>query len=239
MQTEEKTELIEIPENGSSWLFDASINTEEFLIRTLGEESPIVDLEIMDLEWDHDESILGYLPPGMEFLARDNTYNSENDFENDFQFSIIGAPGGDWCWQDGIYVAIVKHEGGDPRGNYGRYRLYGPIDSIADSYFLDFSLGWYVEEMPTASPLVDFHTITEGILDPDSFEWEQSEEMTERASIGYSSSPISELCRMISAEDSGGNHGEDGEWVNGHFYFEPREDGSGPLFRACPGHYAE
>lgn len=102
----------------------------------------------------------------------DNVYNNENDFSDVFQWQVFypeESRSGDWFYADDVYVAIEPHMGGDPRGNYGRTRIY-KVDCLADSGFLDWVLGWHVQ-----------YANGEEVVENDRF------------SIGYSSHPFYEM----------------------------------------------
>lgn len=91
---------------------------------------------------------------GVEYACTrvDNTYNNENNFESNFQWQVFyPADSSDWCWSDNVYVAIEIHQGGDVRGNYGRIQLF-KLDSLGDSGFLDWCLGWSVRHSDGTQP---------------------------------------------------------------------------------------
>ena len=89
----------------------------------------------------------------------DNTYNHENNFAEQILFSLWvpqsmiddhwssngGVDSADWLTCDGLVVACNLHRGGDVRGNYGDIRLF-EVDSIGDSAFFDWCVGWRVED---------------------------------------------------------------------------------------------
>lgn len=123
-----------------------SIDTEAWLSRVLGEE---LDFEC-DGRWmcDQEYRLLEYVEgcEGVNYkrTSVDNVYNNENDFSDVFQWQVFYPENADdWVYADSVYVAIEVHCGGDVRGNYGRVRLY-KVDSLADSGFLDWCLGWSV-----------------------------------------------------------------------------------------------
>ena len=90
---------------------------------------------------------------GREYTVSElmNTYNDENDFDGDFLFCVFSPAEdtscGEWYYSSDVYVAVQRHLGGDPRGNYGNVELFGPVDSLADGYFLDWTLGWYATDL--------------------------------------------------------------------------------------------
>ena len=90
---------------------------------------------------------------GREYTVSElmNTYNDENDFDGDFLFCVFSPAEdtscGEWYYSSDVYVAVQRHLGGDVRGNYGNVELFGPVDSLADGYFLDWTLGWYATDL--------------------------------------------------------------------------------------------
>ena len=47
-------------------------------------------------------------------VTRDNTCNSENDFDYDFTFSVFGSKLDEWYYDDeNQYVGICQHMGGE------------------------------------------------------------------------------------------------------------------------------
>ena len=113
----------------------------------------------------------------------DNTYNHENNFAEQILFSLWvpqsmiddhwssngGVDSADWLTCDGLVVACNLHRGGDVRGNYGDIRLF-EVDSISDTPFFDWNVGWFVEDEDGNS------------LDPNG-----------EYTTGYSSSPVHEV----------------------------------------------
>lgn len=77
-----------------------------------------------------------------------NTCNWENDFDLGFIYSVIKPDAADCCYYGrDLYIAVEPHKGGDPRGNYGSVRLYGPIDAPAERGFWDHQIGWNVTDL--------------------------------------------------------------------------------------------
>jgi len=114
--------------------------------------------------------------------ARDNTYNSENDFSSNFVFSIFQPEdASDWCYSDDVFVVVETHLGGDVRGNYGPLRVYR-VDNIAESGFLDWVVGWYASPINEDSPNY--------LADCDCRELQA---INDRICTGYSSHPTSEV----------------------------------------------
>lgn len=114
--------------------------------------------------------------------TRDNTYNSENDFSSNFVFSIFQPEdASDWCYSNDVFVVVETHLGGDVRGNYGPMRVYR-VDSLADSGFLDWVVGWYASPInrDSVSYLADC-------------ECRELQAVNDRICTGYSSHPTSEV----------------------------------------------
>ncbi len=153
----------------------------------------------------------------MKILARDNSYNSENDLSAEINFTIYGADEDcDWCWANDIYVALCVHRGGDVRGNYGATQIY-KVDSLADTGFLDWTLGWNVEVLNT------YHTEPGK---PNFTRWDIDERKTEEASPGYRSLPSSYVSDLIGTDSV--------EWLDGKAY---ATDENGQQYRFTPYHY--
>jgi len=115
-------------------------------------------------------------------IFRDNTYNSENDFSSNFVFSIF-APDGcrDWLYCDDVFVVIETHLGGDVRGNYGPFQVFR-VDDVAESGFLDWTLGWYAEPINPHS--VDYQAKLDN---------QELQRANEEMRTGYTSCPSSHL----------------------------------------------
>ena len=154
-------------------------------------------------------------------LARDNTYNNENDLSSEINFTIYGPEDCDWCWADDVYVSLCVHRGGDVRGNYGRTRIFR-IDSIADTGFLDWTLGWGVETADLSG--VDQDDLGKKHLE--GLTWAVDERLTERCSPGYASLPSSELY-------SGTTNNDSCYWLDGSAYLTDGET----VWKATPYHY--
>lgn len=162
-----------------------TIDTDTFLANTLGDP-----LDLSDEAWEH--IVPGeYLMKHCRFIKaaieeqedRDyrmtevfNVYNGENDFSDVFQYVVYyPADADDWVYADEVYVAIEPHLGGDVRGNYGNTRLYGPVNSLVDSNFLDWCVGWSL-----------FDIDSDERLEVDNFD------------IGYTSNPTYHMTQEIS-----------------------------------------
>jgi hypothetical protein len=196
-------DYINVPEDGPGYSCDASIDRDRWL-------ADVADVDITgelpeDFDgWDNDPAVLETVASvaaregsseDYALVSRDNVYNSENDFDSVFTFSVY-APNGspDWVWADGVFVAVTLHLGGDPRGSYGATKLYR-IDSPADAGFLDWTIGWSV----------DTDTI------PDDCEIKFDE-----FAVGYSSNPTHHMSEAFETEL--------GLWKGGAFYHETGRD---------------
>jgi hypothetical protein len=117
-----------------------------------------------------------------EQVARDNTYNAENDLDFFYVWSVY-APVGcqDWCWRRDCFVVVEIGAGGDPRYcGYDRARIYRIDDvCLGDTGFFDLTLGWWAE------PINDRYDTS--ALDP----------FNDRIASGYSSHPYWELESML------------------------------------------
>ena len=155
-----------------------------------------------------------------ENMARDNTYNSENEFSSEFTWTVWMPREdkyGDWLWsRNAAYIAVCRHRGGDVRGNYGAVSLHRVDDCIGDSGFLDWVLGWYVRRFE------GFYGREPGFLNPNIARWiveeaVEDEKLTELCSPGYANLPSSQLWDVC---------GDQCEWFKGSAILKC-EDGSG------------
>jgi hypothetical protein len=114
---------------------------------------------------------------------RDNTYNQENDLSAFLVWTVyapVDSP--DWIWQRDVFVVIEIGAGGDPRYSaYGPARIYHLADdTIGDSGFLEFTLGWWAEP-------IDAMKYDDATLD----------RFNDRITVGYSSHPYYELESLL------------------------------------------
>ena len=201
-------DTVETPANGTGYLHDASINTVGWLEQKLGPGRTIETEGEFQPDWDNSEEVREYIEKieGREYrlVHRDNVYNSENDFNQVFTFSIYtpadSDDGGEWYYNDDVYVAVTLHRGGDVRGNYGHPRLHKPSQSLADSGFLDWVLGWHVVDAKTEEPIAS----------------------ADRYQVGYAANPTSELNRYLLEISRKKNVRGDvqGKWKDGAFHFQ-------------------
>lgn len=195
---------------GSSYLCDASIDTEAWLTAKLGKGQAVEDSLDSDLDNGWDNGVVArataenlfHKKHGGDFkqlveLCRDNVYNGENDFSQQFTFTVYGEPGADWLYDD-VVVAVCLHLGGDVRGNYGPVQIFVPDYGLADCGFFDWLLGW---------------SLVEGTLDcANPEEWQ----------VGYTSNPTSQV--ETDLDDQFGR-GHDGEWNDlGQYVVQTKEN---------------
>jgi hypothetical protein len=177
-----------------------SLDTEKFLEATLGDpielDSPL--METFGLEpgdWlsnceDGLAKLIGCLE-GQPYQAQGrlgNTYNHEQQLSADFQWQVFAPHDcADYICSDDVYVAVEPHLGGDPRGNYGAWRLY-KVDSLGESGFYDQVVGWHCEplrsfiEWNSTRVNIKFQLFFNSYL-------ESVEQINEQASPGYSHYP--------------------------------------------------
>jgi hypothetical protein len=120
-----------------------------------------------------------------EQVARDNTYNHENDLDSFYVFTVYADVGClDWCWRRDVFIVVEMGAGGDPRYSaYGPAQVFRLEDScLGDTGFLDLTLGWWAEPIrSTYDPkLIDRHN--------------------ERIGIGYSYDPYYEMESLLYAK---------------------------------------
>lgn len=120
-----------------------------------------------------------------EQVARDNTYNTENDLSGYLVFTVYAPVGcADWLWHRDVFVAVEIGAGGDPRYcAYSPARIYR-LDglTLGDCSFLEWRLGWWLE------PISDRY-------DRADLDW-----LNDRCSSCYSDSPYYQLTNETYAE---------------------------------------
>ena len=201
------TDVLRVPEDGSTWLCDAAIDTDKFLT-ALGQD---LTTELADWterqeraypEWDggeqkSEDAIIAYLSDltGRDYVVgrsgRDNVYNNEQDFSSVFTYTVYVPVDSedDWLYANDVFVAACVHLGGDVRGNYSGVQLFS-ADDLADTGFFDWTVGWSVAQ-------------------------EGDDLEDERVGRGYSSHPTSELEK---------HYGDQGRWKDGAFLFTDSND---------------
>tara|TARA_Y100000592_G_scaffold55153_1_gene86818 strand:- start:190 stop:831 length:642 start_codon:yes stop_codon:yes gene_type:complete len=194
-----KNDSIIYPENGSTYLHDVMIQTENWLENISMREIELPK-ELSD-GWDNNSQLRSFIEhhasvennEGMQYVEgmRDNCYNHENDFSSVFTFSVYVPHNAhdDWLYVDNVYVALCVHIGGDVRGNYGNCRLF-ETDSLGDSSFFDWMIGWDIQKDGERLELDNY-------------------------SIGYAQNPTYELESDLEKEENG--RCVKGEWQDGKF----------------------
>jgi len=190
---------IKYPENGSTYLHDVMIQTENWLENISMREIELPE-ELSD-GWDNDPQLRTFIEEHatvennerMQYVEahRDNCYNHENDFSSVFTFSVYVPhdANDDWVYVNNTYVALCIHIGGDVRGNYGNCRLF-ETDSLGDSSFFDWVIGWNIQKDGERLELENY-------------------------SIGYAQNPTYELENDLEKEENG--RCAAGEWQDGKF----------------------
>lgn len=167
----------------------ATIETAHFLAETCEVD---FDLQAQFEEWAalEENSELSWFEAGETFakdvlgltqLARDNTYNGENDLSQNYVWEVYSENDkGDWIYDDDAIMVVYAHTGCDVRGGYayplfmrcqGDYSI--PMDLCAEFY------------------------ISEGRKDGVELEYEECRELDEKWSCGYSSHPSYEFSKEI------------------------------------------
>ncbi len=143
------SELIQV----DTTFFDCStINLETFLAK-VGTEitdtfteayDPTGELPHWGNDYDIDEinrvtaAEFPELPAGLVSHVRDNIYNAENDFDQNFVWEVFAPESADWCYGT-VLVAINISHGGDPRGSYAGARWF-IVEDCVESSFLEWTL---------------------------------------------------------------------------------------------------
>lgn len=116
---------------------------------------------------------------GLSQIARDNTYNGENDLSQNYVWEVYGDGGcSDWIYDDEALMVVYAHTGCDVRGGYayplflrhgGDYAI--PVDLCAEFY------------------------ASEGRLNGEELEDEDLRNIDEQWQCGYSSNPGYQLSK--------------------------------------------
>lgn len=171
-------EIIDNSEN--TWrLWDYSIDTESLLTDTCDDELTAAELLRLALEGcvDFNEvvsdrleryletdrmpaELVELLPEDWHIHCEGNTFNEENDLSQDFAYAIVSPHAeSDWCWnREPIYLIVARLTGGDPRciQNYAPAQVFLFDSFLADTYVLDWKIGWELQEIGGDSEL-QFH----------------------------------------------------------------------------------
>lgn len=167
----------------------ATIDTARFLAETCVVDS---DLQEQFDEWValEENSDLNWFEAGEQFatevlgltqLARDNTYNGENDLSQNYVWEVYAdEDDGDWIYNDDALMVVYAHTGCDVRGGYayplflrcqGDYSI--PMDLVAEFF------------------------ITDARRDGEELETEECHELGEEWQCGYSSNPAYQMSKDI------------------------------------------
>jgi hypothetical protein len=167
----------------------ATIETARFLAETCDVD---FDIQKQFEEWAalEENSELSWFEAGEQFatevlglqqLARDNTYNGENDLSQDYVWEVYSENDkGDWIYDGDAIMVVYAHTGCDVRGGYayplflrckGDYAI--PVDLCAEFY------------------------ISEGRLNGEELDDDTCRELDEKWMLGYSSLPSYEFSKNI------------------------------------------
>lgn len=167
----------------------ATIETALFLAETCEVDFDIQDQfeawaaleENSELSWFEAGETFATEVLGLTQLARDNTYNNENDLSQDYVWEVYAAEdGGDWIYQDDALMVAYAHTGCDVRGGYA-YPLFLRCQGDYSVPF-DLTVEW---------------RISEGTRDGEELSQEECQELDEQWSIGYSSNPTYQFSKDI------------------------------------------
>lgn len=212
--------MIEILENATD-LYDSYIDPKKWIEKVTDHEilPKEIDPNAPDWDWDDAEGISDWLKSNINeygqsididdektekiqwaIQTRENVYNQENDFIDCFTYTIY-SPNDEWYYGPAI-IAICFHRGGDPRNTAYDSPRFFYADSLAESGFLDWVIGW-------------------DLFDEESGDWLEE---SEKYSPGYSRYPTGRL------DDDIGNQNQDSrvEWLTDekwHRYCRAKLDG--------------
>lgn len=170
--------------NTAASLSGFSINSAELISQALPNEAMLPDWmadKLADGELsDEDICTLAYIQTGEKYLVSDTIYTGDNDNDLDSDFSIkvfYPESAADYFWCPDCFVLIDDNS------------LY-IADSIGESGIFDWSLGYYLE--PIANAPQSVKRVSDIAVD----------NLNNRLSAGYSSSPYSELKNQLVPESS-------------------------------------
>jgi hypothetical protein len=184
----EQTPLVSIETWGNSEV-NATIDTARFLDETCEVDSEIQSNfdawaaleENSELSWFEAGETFATKILGLKQLARDNTYNGENDLSQTYVWEVYaGEDDGDWIYNDDALMVVYAHTGCDVRGGYayplflrhqGDYSI--PVDLVAE------------------------FGIVEGRRDGEELSREECQELDEEWQCGYSSNPSYHMSKQI------------------------------------------
>jgi hypothetical protein len=134
----------------------ATIDTARFLAETCEVDTELqnqfdkwVELEEnSELSWFEAGEKFATEVLGLQQLARDNTYNGENDLSQTYVWEVYAdEDDGDWIYNDDALMVVYAHTGCDVRGGYayplflrcqGDYSI--PMDLVAEFFITDARL---------------------------------------------------------------------------------------------------
>lgn len=139
--------------------------------------------ENSDLSWFEAGKTFATEVLGLTQLARDNTYNNENDLSQDYVWEVYSHFDNvkrDWIYDDEAIMVCYAHTGCDVRGGYA-YPLFMRCQG-------DYSI---------PMDIVAEWRISEGTRDGEEIEREECQELDEQWQIGYSSCPSYQFSKDI------------------------------------------
>lgn len=166
----------------------ATIDTARFLAETCEVDT---DLQSQFDEWAEleENSDLNWFEAGEKFatevlgltqLARDSTYNGENDLSQTYVWEVYGEDTGDWIYNYDALMVVYAHAGCDVRGGYayplflrcqGDYSI--PMDLVAEFFIVD------------------------GRRDGEELDRDECQQLDEEWQCGYSSNPSYHMSKNI------------------------------------------
>ena len=167
----------------------ATIETALFLAKTCEVDFAIQEQfeawaeleENSDLSWFEAGETFAKDVLGLKQLARDNTYNNENDLSQNYVWELYAEDDqGDWIYLDDALMVCYAHTGCDARGGYA-FPLFMRCQGDY-SIPIDLTVEWY---------------ISEGSLEGEELEDEDLRNLDEQWSCGYSSNPTYQLSKEI------------------------------------------
>jgi len=133
-----------------------TLDTAQHLEQSLGQPLQLPEhIETNGWATEQDEALCRWFArlthQQYEHVTRDNTYNSENDFSENFVFSVFApVDRSEWYYCSDVFIVVETHLGGDVRGNYGPFQVFR-VDNVAETGFLDWVVGWWAEPINPAA----------------------------------------------------------------------------------------
>jgi len=206
--TPQTSPAIHTPEDGPGWACDVYLDTTHVLDEAFDVDEDLAEAfeafrgtpACPDGSWFEDgEAFMettARTEGGQPYVqvARDNTYNGEQDLSEQYVWEVYTPEGeeDDWHYNPEAVVVVYLHRGGDVRGNYGAPQFFRPAGEVV---------------VPTWQ-VVEWHaeSATRGCLDFTA----EAEEANEELCAGYSGHPTTH------AESLGFNM-SDGRWEGGRY----------------------